>query len=301
MEELRDISRDEDVLAVIRSALEADIGRGDVTTEALVPEDAGLEARVVAGSDCVVAGVGVAQQVFLALDGRIECGEVSGDSCPAPAGTTVLTVSGPACPILTAERTALNFLQRMSGIATLTREFVDRVSGRATILDTRKTTPGLRKLEKYAVVCGGGRNHRFGLHDRVLIKDNHLAVWGEATGSSVGDAVRSARASHPGMVIEVEVETESDLEGALDASPDWILLDNMSPAELKRCVEKCSGRCSLEASGGITIENVSGYADTGVDAISLGCLTHSAPAADFSLDFTRIVGQGYGRRGERTK
>ena len=193
-----------------------------------------------------------------------------------------MRITGKARAILAGERTALNFLQRLTGIATLTARFVEQVKPHATrILDTRKTTPTWRTLEKYAVRCGGGTNHRMGLYDQVLIKDNHRRLWGAR---DLAEAVHMARRRCPGVPVEVEVETEAELERALAARPDWILLDNMTLRRLRRCVRLCRGRCPLEASGGITLANVKAVAAAGVQAISLGCLTHSAPAADLSLE-----------------
>ena len=198
----------------------------------------------------------------------------------------MMTISGPAASILIAERTALNFMQRMTGIATMTAGFVARTKRfGVAILDTRKSTPGLRLLEKYAVLCGGGRNHRMGLYDKVLIKDNHRALWNRAHAGNLGEAVRVARGKNPGLEVEIEVEDERELVSALAGRPEWILLDNMTPGAIRRCVKLCAGRSRLEASGGITSANVAAVAATGVDAISLGCLTHSAPAADLSLEF----------------
>jgi nicotinate-nucleotide pyrophosphorylase (carboxylating) len=207
------------------------------------------------------------------------------DGTGAAAGDALLSLSGPARGILVAERTALNLMQRLCGVATLTRRFVDAVKAYGTeILDTRKTTPGLRVLEKYAVRCGGGSNHRMGLYDRVLMKDNHRGLWRSGLGDDLDQAVQAARQAFPGIPVEIEVETEVELESALRASPEWVLLDNMGPDALARCVQLCGGRSRLEASGGITMENVAAVAQSGVDAISLGCLTHSAPAVDLSLE-----------------
>ena len=197
----------------------------------------------------------------------------------------ILEVDGLVRGILTAERNALNFLQRMSGIATLTRAYVDQIAGFPTIiLDTRKTTPTLRALEKYSVTCGGGKNHRMGLYDRIMLKDNHLAQWKRHHGGNLADMIRAARASFPRLAIEVEVDTVEDFERVLQAEPEWILLDNMSLEELRQCVEWNAGSSKLEASGGITMETVRGVAATGVDAISVGALTHSAMWVDLSLD-----------------
>ncbi len=208
------------------------------------------------------------------------------DGEPAGAGAALLRVAGPARAILTAERTALNLFQRMTGIATATECLVRIVSDYGTqILDTRKTVPGLRRLDKYAVKCGGGTNHRIGLHDAILIKDNHLAFWRQKHKGSLADAVACARAAHPGLKIEIEVDTLEQLREALPGRPDWVLLDNMSPATVAEAVAICGGACKTEASGGITKENVREYARAGVTAISIGALTHSVKAADLGLDF----------------
>jgi nicotinate-nucleotide pyrophosphorylase (carboxylating) len=197
----------------------------------------------------------------------------------------LMTIEGPIRGILTGERTALNFMQRMTGIASRTREFVDLVRPFGTrILDTRKTTPTLRILEKYAVTCGGGTNHRMGLYDMVLIKDNHRRLWQAAGIPNLQGAVAAARAKFPGIPVEVEVESEAELQDALRAAPEWIMLDNMSPDRMKACVAVCAKRCKLEASGGVSLTTVAAIAATGVDAISIGGLTHSAPAADLSLE-----------------
>jgi nicotinate-nucleotide pyrophosphorylase (carboxylating) len=197
-----------------------------------------------------------------------------------------LNVAGPARALLTAERVALNFVQRLSGVATLTAKFVDAVRGtKARILDTRKTTPGLRALEKYAVRCGGGQNHRFGLFDLVLIKDNHLAVLGEAAPNPVAAAVAAARRQYPQLQVEVEADTLAQVEQAIAAGADIILLDNMTPDALRAAVQLVAGRARTEASGGVNLATVRAIAETGVDFISVGALTHSAPAVDIALDF----------------
>jgi nicotinate-nucleotide pyrophosphorylase (carboxylating) len=225
--------------------------------------------------------------VFHAVDPEIDFETRARDGRSVRCGDSLCAVRGSARSLLTAERTALNFLQRMTGIATLTARFVEAVRPfGVAILDTRKTTPGLRAIEKYAVRCGGGTNHRMGLYDRVLIKDNHRYAWEAETRRPIDEAVQQARLRYPGMLIEVEVESEEELECALRGTPDWVLLDNMPPDQIRRCVRICHGRARLEASGGITLENIRDVAATGVDAISLGCLTHSAPAADLSLEFT---------------
>lgn len=275
-----------DVQDLIERALVEDVGPGDVTTQALVPDDVHVYAVIVAREPCIVAGCHVAAAVFTAVDPQVACHVLIEDGAAAGPDEAIVALAGPAAAILTAERTALNFMQRLTGTATLTRRFVDKSgpSG-ARILDTRKTTPTLRVLEKYAVRCGGGENHRHGLFDRVLIKDNHRRFWHETQGEPLDGAVRRARTRNPGLTIEVEVESEADLETVLKADPDWVLLDNMTPAQLRRCVTLCAGRCRLEASGGINLDNIAEVAATGVDAVSLGCLTHSAAAADLSLEF----------------
>jgi len=271
---------------LVRAALREDVGRGDATTRALVPEGARTRAAIVARQTCVVCGVDVAVETFRQTDPAIRCAVPAKDGATVRKGGVILDLRGPARGILTGERVALNFLQRLSGIATLTREFARRATPHgAAVLDTRKTTPGLRALEKYAVRCGGGTNHRFGLDDRVLIKDNHLAFWAGRRRRSLADAVRAARAVYPKLPVEIEVESEAELRDALEAEPDWILLDNMPPARLRRCVRIAAGRARLEASGGVTLATVAVIAATGVDAVSVGALTHSAPAADLSLEF----------------
>jgi nicotinate-nucleotide pyrophosphorylase (carboxylating) len=197
-----------------------------------------------------------------------------------------LKISGSARAILTAERVALNFVQRLSGIATLTAQFVEAIQGtHAQILDTRKTTPGWRQLEKYAVTCGGGRNHRMGLHDMVLIKDNHLVALRDATPNPIAAAVLRALAKFPKLKVEVEADTLDQVDQAVEAGADWVLLDNMNPVQLRLAVQKCKGRAQTEASGGVNLANVRAIADTGVDFISIGALTHSARAVDMGLDF----------------
>ena len=281
-----DIAADPAVLAIVETALREDLAGGaDVTTESLVAADREIQAVILTREDIVVSGTTVAPLVFQCVDPAMVCHIEVPDGTGAAAGDVLLSLSGPARGILTAERTALNLMQRMCGVATLTRRFVDTVKAYGTeILDTRKTTPGLRVLEKYAVRCGGGCNHRMGLYDRVLMKDNHRGLWRSGLGDDLDQAVQAARQAFPGIPVEIEVETEVELESALRASPEWVLLDNMGPDALARCVQLCGGRSRLEASGGITMGNVAAVAQSGVDAISLGCLTHSAPAVDLSLE-----------------
>jgi nicotinate-nucleotide pyrophosphorylase (carboxylating) len=273
-----------EVMDLIRRALREDIGTGDATTAALVDARSECAARIVARDACTMCGVEVARAVFREAEPTLRFDALVADGAEASPAQAVAAVRGPARGVLAAERTALNFLQRMTGIATLTRRFVERARPfNVAILDTRKTTPTLRILEKYAVRCGGGTNHRTGLYDRALVKDNHRALWRRG-GRSLADAVRQARSLYPELSVEVEVENEDELGDVLPAGPDWVLLDNMEPEQLRRCVALCAGRCRVEASGGITLANVEAVAATGVDAISLGCLTHSAAAADLSLE-----------------
>jgi len=270
----------------IRRALAEDIGTGDATTLALVPESARVHARIVAREACTVAGGPVARLVFDQLAGpALTCQATAEDGASVAAGATLLTLDGPARAVLTGERTALNFMQRMCGIATLTRRFVDAVRPHpVAILDTRKTTPGLRAFEKYAVRCGGGENHRMGLYDRIMIKDNHRELWGARDPDRLDEAVAAARRAYPELAVEVEVESEAELRSAMRARPEWILLDNMELGAMARCVAIVGGRSRVEASGGITLERAAAVAATGVDAISLGCLTHSAASVDLSLE-----------------
>jgi nicotinate-nucleotide pyrophosphorylase (carboxylating) len=263
------------------AALAEDLGDGDVTTEATVDADATGSADLVVREPGVVCGLAVAEAVFRAVDSELRFERLVEEGASVAAGTAVARVAGPERAILTGERTALNFLARLSGIATLTRRYVDAVEGTgAAILDTRKTTPGLRALEKHAVATGGGRNHRFGLDDGVLVKDNHLRAAG-----SVASAVERLRAATP-LPIEVECDTLEQVSEALAAGAEAVLLDNMSPDQLRAAVALARGRARLEASGGVTLENVRAVAETGVDEISVGALTHSARSLDVSLELT---------------
>ncbi len=267
---------------IIRTALREDLGRaGDLTTDAVVPGDRRANAVIVARREGRIAGCEVAASVFRILDPAVETEILLDDGCDAMQGNDVIHVRGPARPVLTGERVALNLLGRLAGVATLTREFVRAVEGTGVrIVCTRKTTPGLRVLEKYAVRCGGGFNHRFGLDDGVLIKDNHLAVAG-----GVRQAVERARAAVGHTVtIELEVDTLAQLEEGLAAGVDAVLLDNMDTVTLARAVERVGGRCLTEASGGIDLATVAAVAATGVDLLSVGALTHSAPWLDVSLE-----------------
>ena len=265
----------------ITRALEEDIGPGDVTTNTIVPADASLRGRIVAKQDGVVAGLEIAKQVMLALDQHIMFDAQVKDGAKVSSGTVLANVEGSARALLTGERTALNFLGRMSGIATLTRKFVDAVSGtRAVILDTRKTAPGLRATDKLAVRLGDGQNHRTGLFDMVLIKDNHIDFAGSITA-----AVERVRASETRLEIEVETRTLDNVREALALGVERILLDNMSSETMREAVAICEGRAKLEASGNVTLDNVLEVAGTGVDYISVGALTHSPVVFDVSLKY----------------
>ena len=263
---------------LVEAALAEDVGDGDVTTEALVPADLRCRAQLLVEEPGVVCGVPAAAAVFRALDADVRVDAVLEDGAVVEGSTVVAELEGPAQAVLTGERTALNLLGRLSGIATLTRRYVDLVAGTgATILDTRKTTPGLRALEKYAVRCGGGSNHRAGLYDAVLVKENHLRVAG-----GIAPAVATLRARWDGPV-EVEAETLDEVGEALAAGAERILLDNMSPEEIVRAVALVDGCAALEASGGVTLATARAYAETGVDFISVGALTHGARSLHVSL------------------
>ena len=267
--------------AIIRNALAEDIGSGDVTTLNTVPADAILRGTLLVKADGVVAGLAVFQRVFKLVDARVEIDLQVADGESVQRGQIIATIDGPGQAILTGERLALNILQRMSGIATETRRYVDAVTGtQAVILDTRKTAPGLRVLDKLAVRLGGGQNHRFGLYDMAMIKDNHIAAVG-----SITEAVRRVRAGDPlGRPIEVEVTDLDQLHDALALNVDRILLDNMSTELMAEAVRIAAGRTPLEASGGVNLDTVTAIAATGVDYISVGALTHSVTALDISLD-----------------
>lgn len=267
-------------------ALSEDIGSGDATTLATVPEDAMAHATMRAREPLVLAGAPLAEAAFRALAENVRLTRAAQDGQHVAAGKALMTISGPARAVLGAERVALNFVQRLSGIATTTAQFVDAVKNtRAQILDTRKTTPGLRLLEKYAVACGGGRNHRVGLFDMILIKDNHLAALEGEAPNAIAAAVQRARAAYPRLRVEVEADTLEQVEQAVEAGADVVLLDNMNPVQLRLAVQKCKGRAQTEASGGVTLATVRAIAETGVDFISVGALTHSARAVDVGLDF----------------
>jgi len=271
----------ETIETIIHGALAEDIGAGDVTSSWTLPDDLYVRGKVIAKAPGIVAGLEVARMVFLAVDESVRFASRVADGNAVSCGDVLAVVEGPGKSLLSAERVALNFLQRMSGIATLTRRYAEAVRGtKAVILDTRKTAPGLRVLDKIAVRLGGGQNHRFGLYDMVLIKDNHIAAAGGITA-----AVQRVRSHDPAeLPIEVEVKNLHELHEALELGVERILLDNMDLEQMRQAVVLSAGRAKLEASGGITLDNVAAIAGTGVDYISVGALTHSAPALDISLD-----------------
>jgi nicotinate-nucleotide pyrophosphorylase (carboxylating) len=268
---------------VIR-ALAEDVGPGDVTTEAIVPDAAVARAAIIARQTCVVAGLDVAREVFVQVDAAVAWTAFKTDGELCAPEELLAEIRGPAASILTAERTALNFLQQLSGIATLTRRFVDAAGGRLDILDTRKTPPGLRALSKYAVRCGGGVNHRAALYDGVLIKDNHIRIAG-----SIAEAVRRVRAGGAAMPIEVEAQSLREVDEAVDAGADIIMLDNLSDEDMRRAVAAIDRRARVEISGRVTLDRIPALTALGADCVSVGALTHSAPAADLSLEMDADV------------
>lgn len=274
------------VREIIQIALEEDIGNGDITTSLLIPEDHESRALIIAKGNFVVAGIPFVKEVFAILDEGIRFDVFINDGLKVTKGDMIAEVYGKTRTLLSGERVSLNILQRLSGIATLTSMFVERVSGLgAKIVDTRKTTPGLRFMEKYSVRIGGGSNHRFGLFDGILIKDNHIEAVGNIT-----EALRLAREGHHLTKIEVEVENLNDLKEAVEAGADIVMLDNMSIEDMKEAVKIVRGskrNIIIEASGNITLNNVREVAETGVDLISIGALTHSATAADISMKIVR--------------
>jgi len=276
---------DEQIDAIIELALAEDTSDGDITSQALIPPQLQGRASITAKEEGVVAGGGVAERVFLRVDPSLETEILIGDGGAIKPGDTIATVSGRVISILKAERTALNFIQRLSGIATETARYISAIKGlKAKIIDTRKTTPGMRALEKAAVRMGGGDNHRFHLGDGILIKDNHLAAM-RARGMTIADVVAQARRNAPkGMKIEVEAGNIEEALEAADAGADTVMLDNMTPKEMRRAVEALPAAVKTEASGGITLTNVRAAAEAGVDYISIGALTHSAKALDISLE-----------------
>ncbi len=281
----RDTLRAPDCDDLIRRALAEDVGEGDVTTRATVPDGTKGHGELLAKSDLVVAGLDVARRVFEIAAGSTRIGftALADEGADVSAGTVLARVDGDAAALLTAERTALNLLQRMCGIATTTRRYVRAAAGRITVLDTRKTTPTLRALEKYAVLAAGGTNHRFGLYDQVLIKDNHVRLAG-----GIGEAVARARAAAPGLPIEVEAQTVPEAGEAASAGADIVLLDNMTTADIRLAVIGVAGRARTEISGGVTLDRIPELATTGADFVSVGALTHSVVASDISFEIVAV-------------
>jgi len=296
---MKDIMLSPRAKAAVRLALDEDLASVsciksgpwcDATSEALVDPEAVATGEIYSkGTGCVVAGATVAKAVMRAVDPKIRVTILKPDGSVVKPHETILTFRGKARSILAAERTALNFMQRMCATATLAKQFVDATRRYGTlILDTRKTTPGLRVFEKYAVTCGGGTNHRMGMYDRVLMKDNHRRLWKGGDPDELDQAVVAARKAFPKLEVEVEVESLRECASALKAKPEWIMLDNMSCADMKTCVKMCRGISKTEASGGITLDRAKEVAATGVTAISLGCLTHSAGSIDLSLEWKAV-------------
>jgi len=275
--------------SVVRNALAEDVGAGDITTEVSVPVELPGTAVIIAKEPCVVAGLALVEAVFRELNGKTQSLVRDGDVVKD--GQRVCEIAGPTRAILTGERTALNFLQQLSGTATLTRQFVEAIAGtKVKILDTRKTTPTLRLLEKYAVAAGGGTNHRMGLFDAAMFKDNHRVILARLGPTALAQAVAEVRRRQANIPVVIEADTLADVEMALAAGANHILLDNMSLDELREAVELVAGRAKLEASGGVRLATVRAIAETGVDYISVGALTHSARAVDFSLEMNNANG-----------
>jgi nicotinate-nucleotide pyrophosphorylase (carboxylating) len=275
-----------EILRAVQVALAEDIGSGDVTTLATVPESAMISVAMKAREALVPAGLAISEAAFRELSPGIKIEHLVKDGQPVKAAQDLMHIEGSARAILTAERVALNFAQRLSGIATLTAQYVEAIKGTsAKILDTRKTTPGLRHFEKYAVTCGGGQGYRIGLYDQVLIKDNHLAALRNEKPNAIAAAVQRARSQYPQLKVEVEADTLAQVEQAVAAGADVILLDNMTLDQMRVAVQNARGRSQTEASGGVNLKTVRAIAETGVDFISIGALTHSARAVDIALDF----------------
>ena len=296
---MKDVMLSSRAKAAVRLALDEDLADVadarkttwcDATSEALVDPDAVATGEIYSkGTGCVVAGATVAKAVMKMVDPKIKVTILKPDGSVVKPKETILTFRGKARSILAAERTALNFMQRMCATASLARKFVDATKKYGTlILDTRKTTPGLRVFEKYAVTCGGGTNHRMGMYDRVLMKDNHRRLWKGGNPDELDQAVLAARKAFPKLEVEIEVESIRECESALKAAPEWIMLDNMSCADMKKCVKLCKGISKTEASGGITLDRAKEVAATGVTAISLGCLTHSQGSVDLTLEWKAV-------------
>ena len=275
-----------EMLEAVKAALAEDVGPGDATSEATLPESLRDTAQMVVREPMTLAGQRLAELAFKHVDSSVDVLAMKADGDRLECGALIMSISGPTRALLTAERVALNFVQRLSGVATATARFVEAVKHtKAKILDTRKTTPGWRRLEKYAVACGGGTNHRIGLFDLVMIKDNHLAALRDAEPNAVAAAVARSREKFPELKVEVEADHLGQVEQAVAAGADIILLDNMSLDELRAAVSLVDGRAQTEASGGVTLDTVSAIAETGVDFVSVGAITHSVRAVDIGLDF----------------
>ena len=295
---MTDVMKSARARAAVQLALDEDLGstssvrfarRCDATSEALVDPKAKATGEIYARVPCVVSGATVAAAVLKAVDRTVKVEILKPDGSLVEPNETILQFRGKARSILAAERTALNFMQRMCATATLTHKFVEATKKWGTlILDTRKTTPGLRVFEKYAVTCGGGTNHRMGMYDRVLMKDNHRRLWKGGDPDELDQAVLAARKAFPKLEVEIEVESLRECASALKAKPEWIMLDNMSCADMKACVKMCKGISKTEASGGITLDRAKEVAATGVTAISLGCLTHSQGSIDLTLEWKAV-------------
>ncbi len=275
---------------ICRNALAEDVGSGDATTLAVVPPELEISAEMVTRQDCVCAGLPVAECVFKQLDPACVFEPLVQDGDRCGKGCVLARITGKAQAILTAERNALNFLQRLCGIATVTRRYVDAIAqgSKTKVLDTRKTTPGWRMLEKYAVKMGGGTNHRFGLYDRIMIKDNHRELAKLLGPDSIQRAVAACRAKYPKLEVEVEADTLEEVRAAIDAGAEYVLLDNMDNETVQKAIQLAAGRTKLEASGGITLERITRLSELGVDFISVGALTHSAPSVDIGLDLPEL-------------
>ncbi len=277
---------EKEISRLVKIALAEDIGPGDATSIATVPEAVSAKALMIARESMVVCGMDIGASAFREVLSSLNVRCLAQDGAQVEKGSVLMEIEGQARAILTGERVALNFVQRLSGVASLTAQFVHAVRGtNVAILDTRKTTPGLRLAEKYAVACGGGKNHRIGLFDLILIKDNHLVAVRDEKPNAIAAAVRRARESYPQLKVEVEADTIEQFEQALEAGADIILLDNMTLEQMRNAVAINKGRAKLEASGGVNLQTVRGIAETGVDYISVGALTHSSRAMDVALDF----------------
>ena len=277
---------EQEIRLAVQKALEEDVGTGDATTLSIIPDGARAVAEMRARQDLVLCGIDFVRMTFEQVDENLSIRLLRKDGDALEAGDCLAQIEGSAAAILTAERTALNFVQRLSGVASVTRRYMEQIEGTKTkLLDTRKTTPGWRHFEKFAVTCGGATNHRVGLYDMIMVKDNHLATLGSDPAKTIPQAIQRAKTMYPKLKVEVEADTLDQALIAMDSGADIILLDNMSCDQLKQAVAANRGRCQLEASGGVNLGTIRQIAECGVDFISVGALTHSAPAVDIALDF----------------